>query len=109
MLKLSISPDGEITGIYSDALADLCGEGRAEVARASHVEPVMMCKECAIGYANDDYDNPLRCPSATLYPEKYGVTGWLATMNDGTKIGPFRLRETALAAEVDYLERQLGL
>lgn len=35
--------------------------------------------------------------------------GWTATMIDGTKIGPYRLRETALAAEVDYLETQLGI
>lgn len=33
---------------------------------------------------------------------------WLATMNDGRVLGPFRLRQTALDAEVDYLETQLG-
>lgn len=34
---------------------------------------------------------------------------WLATMNDGRILGPFRLRQTALDAEVDYLEKMLGL
>ena len=76
-LKLLVEPSGEIVAIYSDAFADLCEAGRADIARASSVEP-------ASG-------------------------GWIATMNDGTKLGPFRLRETALAAEVDYLEQILGL
>ena len=77
MLKLLIEPDGEITAIYSDVLAPLISEGRAEISRASNVEP-----------------------------DPRG--GWTATMRDGALIGPFNLRQTALDAEVDYLETQLG-
>ena len=33
--------------------------------------------------------------------------GWTATMNDGTVLGPYRLRSTALAEEVKYLESKL--
>jgi hypothetical protein len=33
--------------------------------------------------------------------------GWLATMTDGTVLGPYRLRSTALAEEVKYLESKL--
>jgi hypothetical protein len=32
---------------------------------------------------------------------------WTATMNDGKVLGPYRLRSTALAAEVKYLESKL--
>jgi len=37
--KLLIKADGEITAIYSDALAEFFAEGKAETTRASHVEP----------------------------------------------------------------------
>jgi hypothetical protein len=30
--------------------------------------------------------------------------GWTATMNDGTVLGPYKLRSEALAAEVRFLE-----
>lgn len=33
--------------------------------------------------------------------------GWTATMNDGTVLGPYRLRSEALTAEVAYLESKL--
>jgi hypothetical protein len=83
-LKLLIETTGEVTAIYSDALADLCDEGAATITRASHVEPVV-----------------LENPAGEV------ESGWAATMNNGIMIGPFRLRQTALDAEVDYLERIL--
>lgn len=33
--------------------------------------------------------------------------GWSATMEDKTVLGPFRLREEALGAEIAYIERTL--
>ena len=33
--------------------------------------------------------------------------GWAATMKDGTVLGPYRLREEALRAEVAYLDSVL--
>ena len=85
-LKLLIETTGEITAIYSDALADLCDEGTATITRASHVEPVV-----------------LENPAGEV------MSGWAATMNNGIMIGPFRLRSEALEAEVTYLEQRLGL
>ena len=69
--------DGKITAIYSDLHADLMAKGTATVRRASAVEPT------------ED------------------GTGWTATMNDGTVLGPFRLRQTALDEEVRYLDAKL--
>lgn len=68
---------GKVTAIYSDAHADL-------IARASSVQ--------------------VRRASA-VEPAPQG--GWTATMNDGTVLGPFRLRSEALAAEVQYLDSKL--
>ena len=75
--KLAVAPEGTITAIYSDSLADLLAEGRTEIVRASAVEPTQ------------------------------DGTGWLAAMNNGPILGPFRLRQEALNAEVAFLERQL--
>jgi hypothetical protein len=35
--------------------------------------------------------------------------GWVAFMNDGTKLGPFKLRQEALDAEIAYIQERLGL
>jgi hypothetical protein len=68
---------GAVTAIYSDDLADLAG-------KASRVE--------------------IRRASA-VEPAPDG--GWAATMNDGTVLGPYKLRAEALAEEVKYLEAKL--
>ena len=91
-LKLAIETDGTITAIHDDALAPLYLEGRADITRASSVEPHRW----------------IEFEPATCHQSE-SITGWLATMNDGTKLGPYRLRSEALAAEVAYLEKQLGL
>jgi hypothetical protein len=77
-MKLKMSlQDGKVKAIYSDDLADLA-------SKASRVE--------------------IRRASA-VEPAPEG--GWAATMTDGTVLGPFRLRSTALAEEVKYLESKL--
>jgi hypothetical protein len=43
--------------------------------------------------------------ASTVEPAPQG--GWLATMNDGTVLGPYRLRSEALSAEVQYLDSKL--
>ena len=78
MYDLRIAPNGEITFIYSDDLAGLLTLGQAEVNRASHVEP--------------------------------GPTGgWFADMSPvaGPKLTGFTLRSEALAAEVEWLNREV--
>lgn len=75
--KMSLQA-GKVTAIYSDEHADLIAKAKtATVRRASHVEPA---------------------PNSA---------GWTATMNDGTVLGPYRLRSEALDAEVQYLDKQL--
>ncbi len=77
--QLRIAPDGVITAIYSDDLADLLAEAsQVTIRRASFVEPH---------------------PSG----------GWFADMapSGGPVLGRFRLREEALRAEMAWLENKL--
>ena len=78
MHELRIAPDGEIMFIYNDDLAELLTLGLAEISRASHVEP-----------------------------EPTG--GWSADMSPvaGPKLMGFGLRSEALAAEVEWLNREV--
>ena len=75
---IAVAPEGEVTMIYSDSLVELMDQGEVTVTRASHVEP--------------------------------GLNGgWLADMapSNGPLLGPYRLRDEALQAEVEWLERKL--
>lgn len=65
---------GKATFVYDDDLVGLLNEGRAEIRRASHVEPT-------------------------------GEGGWSADMTPvgGPVLGPFPLRQEALAAEVSWI------
>jgi hypothetical protein len=64
--------------IYDDRLAGLCEEGDSVTQRASHVEPA-------------------------------DGGGWTADMSpvNGPVLGPFRLREEALDAEVEWLRKEM--
>ena len=42
---------------------------------------------------------------SNIEPDPAG--GWTATMLDGTKLGPYTLRQQALDAEIVYLEEKL--
>ena len=78
-ISIVIAPSGDsLSFIYDDRLADLCEEGDAVTQRASHVEPA----------------------------EGGGWTADLAPVN-GPVLGPYRLREEALAAEVAWLQEHL--
>ena len=76
-LKLLVRTDSTVQAIYSDELAPL-------IDKASHVEVRR---------------------ASFVEPDPDG--GWTATMQDGTKLGPFRLRSEALAAEIRYLDSKL--
>jgi hypothetical protein len=78
---LHVNDLGELVFVWADELADLCGLGDVWVARASHVEPV----------ANGG--------------------GWTADLSPigGPLLGPFPLRGDALAAEREWLDRNLPL
>ncbi len=77
--QFAIAPDGMITAIYDDDLADLLAEAsQVKIERASFVEP---------------------------HPDG----GWFADMapSGGPVLGPFRLREEALRVERSWLENRL--
>jgi len=74
-VKIKVAPDGTMQFIYADELRPLLQEGRAEIRRASHVEPTAEGKW-----------------TADLAPSK------------GPVLGPFETRAQALAAEVAWLE-----
>ena len=77
-MKIKVEPDGTVTHIYTEKL-DLSVIGKAQTRRASHVEP------------NDNNE-------------------WTADMvlsNNGPILGPFPTRSEALAAEVEWLEKNI--
>lgn len=78
-LTFAAESDGSLLAIYNDELADLMDEGSATVTRASHVEP-----------------NP-------------NGAGWIADMAplSGPVLGPFRLRQEALDAEVEWIKNRI--
>ncbi|MFH5806653.1 hypothetical protein [Alienimonas sp. DA493] len=75
--ELFVSPDGTARGLYGE-LIDAGALGDSAVVRASHVEPA---------------------PGG----------GWTADLSPvgGPALGPFPLRSAALAAEADWLTRNL--
>lgn len=78
MSTIHIATDGTLSFIWSDDLAELVDAGRAEVRRASHVEPT----------------------------EGGQWTADLSPMG-GPVFGPFKLRGDAINAEVEWLENNL--
>jgi len=99
-LTFAVAPNGKITSIYDDRLADFLKAGRSTVTRASHVEPAYWVNT-----------NPPR------------FIGWIVDMTPAiqelhldcgchvcdvpTKLGPFATREEALAAEHRWLEERM--
>lgn len=78
-IELEVSPEGQVVFIYNDLLADLLAEGLSRVQRVSNVEPGSQ-------------------------------GGWIADLSPvspGTVLGPFRLRQEALDAEVQWLRARL--
>lgn len=80
MKVLSITKEGDIQFIYSDELQPLMNEGKTEICRASHVEPV-----------NDN--------SGTWYADLTPIFGPVLT--------GFSTRQQALEAEVDWINENL--
>ena len=78
-IKLSVSTDGLVSGIYCDEIAGLFDEGKAYITRASRVEPT------AEGQWMAD----------------------MAPSGGGPVLGPYRLRSEALEAEREWLEARL--
>ena len=79
MAKILISKDGKLKFIYEDKLRSLLYEGKAQIKRASHVEPTE--------------DNQWMVDLTPV---------------SGPRIGPFIEREKALEAEVEWLNKHLG-
>lgn len=77
-MLIAILPSGEVQMIYSDSMRELLNEGQGSIQRASHVEPTI--------------DNR-----------------WEADMSPigGEVLSGFETRESALKAEVEYIEENL--
>lgn len=86
-MNIVVGTNGTLTFIYDDTLVGLMAEGEADVKRASHVEP-------AIGGTGWEAD---------MRPAM-GDSGPVLRAADGA---PFSTRAAALAAEVDYLNREV--
>lgn len=81
-VKINIKSD-KMVFIYKDSMIPLLEIGKADVKRASHVEP----------------------------KENNGKIEWTADLSPiipGKVLGPFNTREEALSAEVEWLEDNLG-
>jgi hypothetical protein len=77
MSTIVIQPDGTIQFVWDDALAALAEQGQCRIERASNVEST--------------------------------TAGWVADLSPiagpgAPQLGPYRLRQTALAAEVEFIE-----
>lgn len=74
-----INTDGKLEFIYNDQMTDLLDEGASTIRRASYVEP--------------------------------GADGrWYADMSpiaSDRVLGPYKLRSTALAAEIEFLKQEV--
>jgi hypothetical protein len=77
---LTIDIDGTVRFVYSDSLVEYLDLGKSTVVRASHVEP------------NAD----------GLWIADLGPSG-------GPQLGPFRLRQEALDAELEWLHENRGV
>mgnify|MGYP000116562769 CR=1 FL=1 len=78
MPSIKFTPGGCIQFIWTDSLRGLFDQGSGSIERASHVEP-------------DDEGN------------------WVADLSPigGPKLGPFPMRQEALTAEVQWLEKNI--
>ena len=77
-MKIKISKGGRLTFIYDDKLQPLIQNGRAEIKRVSHVEPI---------------GTKWRADMSPIEP--------------GIVLGPFNKRQQALDAEKEWLEEKL--
>jgi hypothetical protein len=80
-VRIWVKRDGTVCALYSDDLASVLMEmGLPSIRRASHVEPKTV----------------------------NGAVEWYADMepSGGPMLGPFSLRQQALAAEQDWLEQK---
>jgi hypothetical protein len=98
---ISVAPDGTISAIYDDALAELFDQGQVSITRASHVEPVTV--------GELPWSVRVNLPSGIDLNNLSASAGWCADMrpSGGPILGPFALRDQALAAEREWLEAKL--
>jgi hypothetical protein len=85
-LLIAITSEGTTEFIYNDEFAELLRSGPHTVERVSNVE----------------YETV-----GLLGSKLIQKSGWVATMKNGLKIGPYETREEALKAEVAHLEEKM--
>lgn len=99
--QLKIAPNGAITAIYDDDLADFFTIGHATIQRASHIEPVTV--------GELPWSARVNLPQGIDLNDLSASAGWCADMqpSGGPILGPFPLRQQALDAERTWLEAKL--
>jgi hypothetical protein len=103
-MKITISPEGEVRMIAGNGL-DATQLGAASKRRASHVLPVNCVLRWLFRRLRDRYGETGRVAAFTrVWPCLWRVD--LGPV-DGPIVGPFRLRENAIAYEIEWLEKNV--
>jgi hypothetical protein len=100
-MKITISPEGEVRMIAGNGV-DATQLGAASKQRASHVLPVNRPLRWLFRWLRDRYGETGRVAAFT----RRWPCLWSVDMSPvgGPVMGPYRLRETAIAVEVQWLE-----
>ena len=103
-MKITISPEGEVRMIGGNGL-DATQLGAASKQRASHVLPVNRPLRWLFRWLRDRYGEAGRVAAFTRrWPCLWQVD--LAPC-DGPVVGPFHLRENAIAYEIEWIEKNV--
>lgn len=99
-MQVVIGRDGTIRFIDKPDLASLKEEGVATTRRASHVEPVNRLARFLFHLIRKRVADESRAAQFTrIWP-----CTWRARIFDGPTLGPYRNRQEAIDAEVEWLE-----
>lgn len=99
-MKLIIDPDGTMHGLESSVTQLL---GLRDRRRVSHIEPVNPLLRRLFHAVRQRVSDKSRWAEFT----RRWPCCWQARIFDGPVLGPFRSRKEALAAEVQYIQRQM--
>jgi hypothetical protein len=99
---ITVRTDGTMQFVYDDGLRGLLKHGLASVTRASHVEPWGGLSEDAVTWLKELRD-------VAFKPGESPAGDWWADLlpSGGDVLGPFGSRHAALAAEVDWLNKNV--
>ena len=99
---ISIGPDGSLNFVADEALVGLVGDDKATSRRASHVLPTNRVLRVVFRWLRDN------CGEKGLvaaFTRRWSCV-WQADLSpsNGPVLGPFRVRQDAINAEIAWLE-----